>query len=109
MFGDIEEKKPVTISEAKEILKEVKRQNYVQKQALEYATKFSKLSVTKSKKLIDELLEAGIPRIKDRHLVKLADLMPHTHDEMRAIFAKEEITLTKQDLDKVLEILKKYR
>ena len=109
MFGDIEERKAITISETKEILKEVKRQNYVQKQALEYASKFSKLSATKAKKLIDELLESGIPRIKDRHLVKLADLMPNTHDELRAIFAKEEIALTKQDMDKVLEILKKYR
>lgn len=109
MFGDIEEKRTVTVAEAKEILKEVKRQNYVQKQALEYASKFSKMTTSKAKKLTDELLEAGIPRIKDRHLVKLVDLMPKTHDEMRAIFAKEEIAFTKQDMDKVLEILEKYR
>ncbi len=109
MFGDVIEKKPVTIVKARAILKEIKKKNYAQNMAFEYASKFSKLTEKKAEKLLEELSQAGIPRIKDRHLVKLVDIMPESPEEIRAVFLKEDITLNKEDIDKILEVLAKYR
>lgn len=109
MFGDVIEKRPVTVVEAKVILKEVKKKNYEQNMAFEYAAKFAKLTEKKAAKMLEELTQAGIPRIKDRHLVKLIDVMPETPEEVRAVFSKEDITLNKEDTDKILEILAKHR
>lgn len=109
MLGDVVKKKPVTIVKAKGILKDINKKNYDQKLAFEYASKFAKLTEKKADKLYEELSEAGIPRIKRRHLVKLVDLMPATPEEMRAVFAKEDLTLNKEDTEKVLEILAGHR
>jgi DNA-directed RNA polymerase subunit F len=109
MFGDLIEKRPVTIVEAKAILKEIKKRNYEQNMAFEYAAKFSKLTEKKAAKLLGELTQAGIPRIKDRHLAKLIDVMPETPEEVRAVFSKEDITLNKEDTDKIMKILVKHR
>lgn len=109
MLGDVVKKERVTIVKAKDILKGVKKKNYDQKLAFEYASKFAKLTPKKAEKLYEELSEAGIPRIKRRHLVKLIDLLPGTPEEMRAVFAKEDLTLNKEDTEKILEILEGYR
>ncbi len=109
MFGDIVERRPATVAAAREILSKVKKPNYEQKAAFEYASKFAKLSAEDAGKLAQELAEAEIPRLKERHVVKLIDLMPGTADEIKSIFAKEDLTLSKDDIDKVLEILAKYR
>ncbi len=41
--------------------------------------------------------------------VKIVDLMPTHMDDVRAIFAKERFALSKEDAEKVLEIVGKYR
>ncbi|MBR9689953.1 MAG: DNA-directed RNA polymerase subunit F [Candidatus Altiarchaeota archaeon] len=110
MFGDIVEKKPISIAEANEILAGIKRKkNYEQNIAFEYSAKFSKMKTDKATKLFDELNHAGIPRIKRRNIIKLIDIMPSTPEELRAVFAKEDLSLSKEDTEKVLEILTKYR
>lgn len=102
------EEKYVTSSEAKDILASVLKNreepNYEQKTAAEYLAKFSKLKAAKSRALVDELLKSN-PRIKLQTAVKLVDLMPKDEDDVRAVFAKERFTLTKEDVKGILEIL----
>lgn len=109
MFGKVKNKEPITVAEAKEFLAGIDDKNYFQERTFEYTAKFAKISLKKAKELVKELQEAGIPRIKARHLIKLADLLPETQDELRAILAKEDLTLNKEDSEKVLEIVAKYR
>lgn len=102
------EEKYITSSEAKEILsstlKNRKEPSYEQKTASEYLAKFSKFKAAKSRALVDELLKSN-PRIKLQMAVKLVDLMPKDEDDVRAVFAKERFTLTKEDVKSILEIL----
>jgi len=109
MFGDVIEKKPVSIAKAKDILNKVKKKNYEQNLAFEYASKFAKVDSKKEEELVEELTQAGIPRIKPRNIIKLLDIMPKTAEELRAVFAKEDLSLSKADTDRVIEILGKYR
>ncbi len=109
MFGNVIEKREVSIAKAKEILAKVKNQNYEQKHAFEYASKFAKTSSEDAIKILEELRESGIPRIKNRHLKKIVDLMPKKADEIKVILAKEDLTLSKGDIETILDILAKYR
>jgi DNA-directed RNA polymerase subunit F len=54
-----------------------------------------------------ELLE--IPMMSPFNAVKIIDLLPSTLDDVRAVFAKERFSLSKEDAEKVLEIVAKYR
>jgi len=40
--------------------------------------------------------------------VKVADLLPTHADDVRAIFAKERFALSKEDMDRVLEIVTQF-
>jgi len=109
MFGDVVERKPVPIALVKDMLAKVKEKNHEQKITFEYVSKFAKLNKEDAEKLMEELRSANIPRVKERHIVKLVDLMPKTADEVKVIFAKEEVALSKEDVQKILDILAKYR
>lgn len=51
----------------------------------------------------------GIPNIKRRHAVKIADIMPVDLSDLRLIFAKERVPIKAEDLPGILEVIDKYR
>jgi len=105
-----EESKPVTISEVKNILTKLSKEReeliYEQKIALEHAQKFAKITHSKSKELIKELNDLEF--IKEKHVYKIADLLPTTEDEVKTILAKERLSIGGNEIKKILEIVGKY-
>ena len=102
--------KPVTLAEAFEVLEKGKKEGepgYAQRLAYDYAQKFTKLSGKKAKELTGELLKIG--NIREHQAVALVDHMPETKDDVQLIFAKERAKLEDKDIEKVLELIKKYR
>ena len=105
----IVEEQPLTIIEMKEKLAVVeKRDKEMSMKAQKtktylaaYAPKTNKVEGYKKK-----LLDLQISRLKERHMVKLIDLMPKDIDEIRTIFAGENLTLKQEDLTKILQTLK---
>ena len=114
--------KVLTLAEAKEILtalktsKEVKEPKegeeeekevrYERRKAYEHTTKFAKLKAENSRALINELL--GLAKMKEEIAVRIADLMPKSANEVRAIYAKERFTLTESDIEKILDCVATY-
>jgi len=99
---------PIPFCQVKELLEErmkVQELSYEQNLALDHVTKFSKISVESAQKMIAELEET----IKTNLAVKMADIMPEDMADMRFMFSKERGTHKKADLDKILEIIDKYR
>lgn len=105
-----EKTKYVSLSEVKILLeKEEKKREltYEQKLALEHAKHFSKISVTKAKKMAQELTE--LERITESFAYKIVDILPMYPEEVRAIFAKERFTLEDSEIKKIIKIVEKYR
>jgi DNA-directed RNA polymerase subunit F len=104
------EEKYLTLSEIKEQLeKEQKEREELlaeQKLALEHAKKFSKLSPSKAAKLVKQL--TALEKVSEPLAVKIADLMPTHNDDLQALFAKERTSLTKEELDQILDIVRKF-
>lgn len=114
MIGkEISPGKPVPISLVKEILNKREKSgvelHYEQKLALEYSRKFAKLEGAKAKTLAEELMGLGIPRFKERHAVKITDILPADEEAVKALFAKESISLKKDQITQVIGVLAKYR
>lgn len=105
------EERYVSISEVKNILKRIQKERkeltYEQKIALKHAEAFARLSVTKTKQLIKELLD-NIEKIDERHAYKIADLLPQHEEDVKLIFAKERVNLDDEDIKKILEIVGRY-
>lgn len=99
---------PITIAEVKQMLEGLQEQHeltYEQNLALDHVTKFSKIDEEPAKKLVEELSET----LKKNQSIKIADVMPEDLADLRLIFAKERGTHKKEDMEKILEILEKYR
>ena len=101
--------KPIAMAEAKDILvkrEKAKELGYEQKLALEHLKKFTKLKPDEAKKFLGEL--AAIVRMSAETSVQIANLLPKSPDELRLIFAREKFSLKEDEINKILELVKKY-
>ena len=106
---EIKEERFVTWSEAKATLLKKEKEGelgYEQKNALEHLRKFSKLS----QKGISEMMDAlrKMERLKEKHVVSIANMLPENLDELRLVFANETIALSDEEKKKILAIVKKH-
>lgn len=102
------ETKPISMSEAKEIL--VKREKeelaYEQKLALEHLKKFTKLKEEDAEKLVEKL--SSVLRMNPETLMQIVNILPKSIEEIRIMFARERFSLKEEEINKILEILKEY-
>ncbi|MCK4332516.1 MAG: hypothetical protein KAV40_02935 [Thermoplasmatales archaeon] len=102
--------RPVSLSEVKNMLKKIEKERkeliYEQRIALEHAQKFAKLSVKQTKDLIKDLMK--LENIGESHAYKIADILPTTEDDVKAIFAKERFTLSESGIKNILKVIGKY-
>ena len=105
----------LTLAEAKEILGELERERaadeeremrYELARAIEHVNRFAVLEPEESRELVAELRE--LEKIDEPTAYKIADLLPQSRDELRAVFAKERYALEGDELDEVLNVVAKY-
>ena len=79
---------------------------YEQKNSLELLRKFVKLDKEKTVSLTEELKK--IEKLRDRQIVSVVNFLPEDRDDLRAILQKEYSVLTDEEINLVLETVKKY-
>lgn len=102
--------KHISLAEVKNRLKKIEKERkeliYEQRISLEHAQKFAKLSVKQTKEMVKDLTKLG--SIEENHANKIADILPESDDDVKAIFAKERFTPNESEIKKILEIVGKY-
>lgn len=99
----------VSLAEVKEILNAESEKREIsgqQRSALDHAQAIVKLSVDDTRKLIEEV--NGLSFTTEYISHKIADLLPKYPEDVRAIFAKERITLEVSDIQQIIDIVGKY-
>jgi len=71
----------------------------------EYLNLFVKLKPKEAETLKKKLEGLEIPRLKDRHIIKVIDIMPKDMDSLRALFSGENITVKPEDLKRIMDTL----
>lgn len=95
--------KPVSLAEVKEIVGNLEEK----KELKDYLKKYDKkLKSDAVQKMVDELRGLGNLKIKEQDLVKIADFLPKSAEELNKIFS--EISLDEKETNEVLEIVKRY-
>ena len=72
----------------------------------EYINKMVKIDEKKAKEIKSKLEKTELQRLKQKHIVKIIDVMPKDVDSLKSLFASEPITLKQEELIKILECLK---
>ena len=106
---EIKDEKFVSWYDAKKILEKKAKEKelgYEQKNALEHLRKFSRIPQKSAESLIAELDK--IERLKEKHKVAIADMLPKDEDELRMLFANEIVTISDEDKKKIISLVKKF-
>jgi len=77
-----------------------------QKAALDHAQKVTNISLEDANKLIEEV--SALEIVTDAIAVKIADILPKYPEDVRAIFSKERIALSNEEINQIIEIVGKY-
>lgn len=101
----------LTLSEVRGILRLIldeRLQNgeelgYELRKAINHADTFSKTSPEKSRELVNKLMT--LEKMKPEIAIRVADILPHTKDELRSLYAKERFTLSDTELDLMLKMV----
>jgi DNA-directed RNA polymerase subunit F len=100
----IKDKKPITLAEARELLKQSDSEKA--KALSDFMKKFVKITAADSEKYRKGLDELNIAKLREEDIVKLIDILPEDAEDIRKIFSGTEVNLDQNEISKVLEILK---
>jgi DNA-directed RNA polymerase subunit F len=108
MSGKVKEE-ILTVSEVKRILERVGEENLdqFQRRALDYASKFAKLDVKSSKKLVKNLVKEY--ELKEEEAVQIVNCMPGSIEELRVFLAGGRRIVETKKLEDILKVLDEFR
>lgn len=101
---------PISMVDLKSKIAQIKKRdkelNFRSNKVQEYLNTFVSLSEKEAKDLRKKIEDLNISRLKERHIVKVLDIMPDDLDGLKALFTGENITIKQEDLTKILEVIK---
>ncbi len=106
---DVISEQLVTDAEAKEILESVEKGaelKFAQKNTLEVLRKFISSPTEETKNLVAELRK--IEKLRERHIVAVANFLPADKDDLRAVLHKEYTSFGEDEINLILETVKKF-
>ena len=110
MIGkEVIKSEPIPSSEVKEIIEnfsEDNELNYQQNLTLNHLARFKRYSPEDAEEIYQKLQEEF--GLRDKVAVHIVDFVPEDLADMRLIFAKEPTKTTKEDMEKILEMLEQY-
>ena len=115
IFKDKLDEEFLTVAETKEILEELERERatdedremrYELARAIEHVNRFAVLDPEESRELVAELEDHD--KVDETTAYKIADLLPRSRDELRAVYAQERYSLSGDELNEILEVVVKY-
>jgi DNA-directed RNA polymerase subunit F len=107
------EEQAIPLAEVKEYVKEIeKRQaelDYRPAKTKEYVGLFTLLTTEQKDALKKELEGLNILRLKDPQMVKIIDFLPTTVDDVRILLQGYPVSISKKDMERIVEVVKKFK
>ena len=107
---EIIDEQDVSASDAKRIMEERKKDGVLspeQKMSIEYLEKTQKLTKKQADDLVEELQKIDI--LKPRYIALIMNVMPDTEEEVETLFSKERTNLKKEEIKKIIDIVKQFK
>lgn len=105
-------KQIISNSEVSNLLNEKSKETeltYREEKTKDYLKKFSKLDVAKFNKVKEEIITLDIPRLEIDYILKIVDILPKNGTELRSIVSNTGTILVDENVDKIINVLNKYR
>lgn len=115
IFKEKVDEEYLTIAETKEILEnlemeraadEDREMRYELSRAIEHVNTFAYLDADEAREFVAELLE--LEKVDEKTAYKIVDTRPQDRDELRSLYAQERFSLSGDELDDILNVVKKH-
>lgn len=106
------EDKPISMAQLKDEIKEIKKRDeelgFRTLKVSEYLDVLKVLKEKEAEEIFAKIQKLNISRFKDIHAYKIIDIMPGTVAELKNITQGYGLTVTNENLEKILEIITEY-
>lgn len=103
---------PISMVELKEAIADIKKRDkelgFRSQKTEEYLNQFTKLDAKEAEEIKKKIDGLGISRLKDEVVAKILDLLPTTVEEMKTILQGYVVTLSKKDMESIVEVTSKF-
>ena|SRR3989344_130996 len=100
---------PITLVKLKDELERIEKRDKTlsarSTRVKEYLNMFAQMDTKKTEELTNKLKELNLLRLKDRHIIKIVDLLPEDVEKLKMILAGESSTLKTEDLQKIVDVI----
>ncbi len=112
MNPEIIKEVPISIYELKKEINKIKKRDEEMPirvgKTEEYLNQFANLTYKDAGALEEELKSLNIPRLKDKQIKKIIDLLPASVEELKIILQGYTLTVSKDNMAKIISVVKKY-
>ena len=109
---NILEEKPISMIDMKEELdknqKNLGELNFRAARTSEYLDQFLKIKPKEGKELIEKLRALKVPRLRDIHIFKIVDVMPHKLELAKLLFQGTPLTISEDNYKKIVKVVQEY-
>ncbi len=103
---------PISLPEMKEKLNDIESRDksisFRANKVKDYLNKLVKLDMKATSELKQKLISLDIPRLKERQITKIIDILPEDLEDLKAVFTGEITTITQENMEKIVEAVKPY-
>ncbi|MEM4282735.1 MAG: hypothetical protein QXU88_01200 [Candidatus Woesearchaeota archaeon] len=112
MKPTIVSEKSISLYQLKEEIERMKKEDEKLNQRTlrteDYLNATLQLTPEKAHALFEKLSGLDIPRLKEPHLHKIVELLPRTVNDLKAVLQGYAITLSAENLKKIIDIVKEF-
>lgn len=109
----ITNKEPITLAELKAELNTIQKRDgepsFRAGKTIDYINQLKPITKTAAQELTKKIDDLEIPRLKPEHITKIIDILPTTPDEVKVILQGYALTVTKENLTKIVDTVKEYK
>ena len=110
--ANIIEENPISMIQIKDELEKNKKKlgelNFRAAKTQEYLEQFSSLKVSEGKELIEKLKKLKIPRLRESHIYKVVDVLPHKVEMVKLLFQGTPLTISEDNCKKIVKVVEDY-
>ncbi len=95
-------------TEIKKIEKRDTTVNFRVSKVGEYLSRFLRLNETEYAELVKKLTALDIPRLKEQHIIKIADLMPTTAEDIKEVLQGYPLSISSDNIKKIAGVVREF-
>jgi len=110
---EIIEENPIGMNELRQELEKNKKNlgelNFRAEKTMDYLNEFIKIKPKQAKELMEKLMALKIPRLREAHLHKIVDILPHKKELVKALFQGTPLTISEDNCKKIVKVVEEFR